>query len=166
MEQHLKTVIISQYRASLKMLGDAIDLCEDDLWENAEYHNQFWQIAYHTLFFTNLYMSGSENSFVPWKKHRDDLQNLRCMMGTDGTSVIPAYEKTEIFDYMETTMHKIEPALYHLHATEPSGFHWLPFSKLELEFYNIRHIQHHAAQLIERIREAYGKEVRWCGWNT
>jgi len=165
MEQHLKTVINSQYSASLKMLGNAIDLCEEDLWENKAYHNQFWQIAYHTLFFTDLYLSGCETTFVPWKKHRDDLQHLKCMFGTKGGSVVPAYEKTEVFEYMEICMKKREPALYHLRAIDPSGFHWLPFSKLELQFYNIRHIQHHAAQLIERIREVYGRDVQWCGWD-
>ena len=28
-----------------------------------------------------------------------------------------------------------------------AGFEWIPFSRAELHVYNIRHIQHHAAQL-------------------
>lgn len=33
-----------------------------------------------------------------------------------------------------------------------SGFDWYPFSRIELHINNIRHIQHHTAQLIERLK--------------
>ena len=87
------------------------------------------------------------------------------MFSTEGVSVSDPYEKAELFDYLEICMGKIEPAMFHMKSVSPSGFHWLPFSKLELQFYNIRHIQHHTGQLIDRIRETYGKEIIWCGWN-
>jgi hypothetical protein len=45
----------------------------------------------------------------------------------------------------------------------PSGFHWLPFGKVELQFYNIRHIQHHAGQLIDRLSCRESVSVRWVG---
>jgi hypothetical protein len=32
-----------------------------------------------------------------------------------------------------------------------------------LQIYNIRHIQHHAAQLIERVREDAGIAIPWVG---
>ncbi len=45
---------------------------------------------------------------------------------------------------------------------EPS-FYWLSFDKLELQFYNIRHIQQHTGELCERLG-AYGEiEVGWVG---
>lgn len=48
-----------------------------------------------------------------------------------------------------------------LHAE--SGFYWLPFDKLELQFYNIRHIQQHTGEHCERLG-AYGEiEVGWVG---
>ena len=40
-----------------------------------------------------------------------------------------------------------------LDSTE-SGFSWYHMSKLEHQFVNIRHIQHHAGQLIDRVRSA------------
>ena len=43
----------------------------------------------------------------------------------------------------------------------PSGFSWLRFGKTELQLYNIRHIQHHAGQLTDRLRTAAGIGVRW-----
>jgi hypothetical protein len=34
------------------------------------------------------------------------------------------------------------------------GFSWYRMSKLEHQFVNIRHIQHHGGQLIDRVRSA------------
>jgi hypothetical protein len=45
----------------------------------------------------------------------------------------------------------------------PSGFFWLPFSKLELQLYNIRHVQHHTGQLIDRLRTVAGIGVARVG---
>ena len=47
-----------------------------------------------------------------------------------------------------------------LDATE-SGFSWYRMSKLEHQFVNIRHIQHHAAQLIDRVRSVADVGIRW-----
>ncbi len=42
-----------------------------------------------------------------------------------------------------------------------SGFSWYRLSKLEHQFVSIRHIQHHGAQLIDRVRSAADIGVRW-----
>jgi hypothetical protein len=44
-----------------------------------------------------------------------------------------------------------------------SGFDWLPFNKLEVQIYNIRHLQQHAGELCERLGEGEGIEVDWIG---
>ncbi|KPJ52053.1 hypothetical protein AMJ39_08795 [candidate division TA06 bacterium DG_24] len=46
---------------------------------------------------------------------------------------------------------------------DPSGFPWLPFNRFELHLYNIRHIQHHAGQLIERLRSQGVTDFEWVG---
>ena len=33
-----------------------------------------------------------------------------------------------------------------------SGFEWLPFGKLELQIYSIRHLQQHTGELMERLK--------------
>ncbi len=47
-------------------------------------------------------------------------------------------------------------------AAPESGFFWLPFGKLELQFYNIRHLQHHTGELFERLG-AVGVTLDWVG---
>ena len=44
-----------------------------------------------------------------------------------------------------------------------SGFYWLPFGKLELQFYNIRHTQQHTGELCERLGATGDIEVAWIG---
>jgi hypothetical protein len=43
-----------------------------------------------------------------------------------------------------------------------SGFSWLPFDKLELQFYNIRHLQHHVGELSDSLGRV-GVEIDWVG---
>ena len=42
----MKEILQSQYRASTKMLGDAIEACPDSLWNDRAYKNPFWHIAF------------------------------------------------------------------------------------------------------------------------
>jgi hypothetical protein len=48
-----------------------------------------------------------------------------------------------------------------LDLAAPSGFHWLPFNKMELQFYNIRHRQHHTGQLADRLRTKTNVGLAW-----
>jgi len=48
-----KPVIVSQYKASLAMLRDAIERCSEALWNDARHKPPFWRIAYHVLFYTD-----------------------------------------------------------------------------------------------------------------
>ena len=66
----LQAALKSQYHASLAMLLEAIDSCPADLWTSDQYVNQFWQVTYHALFYTDLYLQASEAAFAPWEHHR------------------------------------------------------------------------------------------------
>jgi hypothetical protein len=46
---------------------------------------------------------------------------------------------------------------------ETSGFDWVPPSKLALQCYTIRHLQHHAGELSERLGRDTGVEANWVG---
>ena len=66
----------SQYHGVLAMLRQAIERCSDELWANSEYANPFWRIAYHTLYYTHLYLQPNEASFRPWEHHQTGLQDM------------------------------------------------------------------------------------------
>jgi hypothetical protein len=61
--------LISQFKSALQMLQSNIEICPDALWNDASYTNIYWQIVYHTLHYTRLYLSSSEKTFIPWAEH-------------------------------------------------------------------------------------------------
>ena len=72
MELALKTSIWQQFGAALDTLDDAIRACPDPLWSavlwqrsaDARY-GQFWFVSYHTLFWLDLFFTGSSEGFLP-----------------------------------------------------------------------------------------------------
>jgi len=154
----LKDTIKSQYFAALKMLRQAIEKCPDSMWEDNDYVNPFWRVAYHTIIYTHFYLSPSEEDFTPWEKHKDGMQYL----GDEAPDSDP-YSKADLLAYLDLCLVRVESQVDAMDLEAGSGFHWLPFDKLELQLYNIRHIQQHTGELCERLG-AHGEiEVAWVG---
>lgn len=154
----IRESIKSQYRASLAMLRQAIEMCPDALWEDVSYVNPFWRVAYHTLIYTHFYLQPTEGDFVPWEKHREGMQ----LLGTSAPEA-KAYSKAEMLDYLTYVLTQVDAQIDALDLAAESGFNWLLFDKLELQFYNLRHIQQHTGELCERLG-AHGEiEVGWVG---
>ena len=76
----LRSVLKSQYHAALVMLREAIERCPEEEWLNRDRKNAFWQVAYHVLFFTHLYLQRNEAAFVLWSQHHGQLC-FRCQPG-------------------------------------------------------------------------------------
>jgi len=93
----LPATLKSQYYASLAMLGGAIDACPAELWTSDRYVNPFWQVAYHTLFYTHLYLQPAEADFVPWEHHRE--AHNRFATGPDEGLILIPYSVAEIQSY-------------------------------------------------------------------
>ena len=148
----LRSVLKSQYHASLAMLREAIERCPSEEWLSTGHKNASWQLSYHTLFFAHLYLQRDEAAFRLWEKHRG---------AGDGTKGEP-YSQAEVLEYWEFCDRMVDGAVdaLDLDRTE-CGFSWYSMSKLEHQFVNIRHIQHHGAHLIDRVRAATDVGVRW-----
>ena len=164
-EVSIKDIIRSQYHASLEMLRQAVIKCPDSLWQNREYKNMFWHISYHALFYTHLYLQATEEHFVPWAKHRDEYQFLGRLPWPPHREpeIAEPYSKEEILEYHDICREQVEEQVASLELDAQSGFYWLPFGKLELQFYNIRHLQQHTGELCERLGATGDIEVDWVG---
>jgi hypothetical protein len=146
-------VLKSQYHASLAMLREAIEHCPPDEWLNTGHRNAFWQVSYHTLFFAHLYLQRDEAAFKVWEKHRGPGVGIAGEPYTQG-------EALEYWKFCDQMVDDAVDAL-DLDRTE-CGFSWYhTMSKLEHQFVNIRHIQHHSGQLIDRIRSAADTGIPW-----
>jgi hypothetical protein len=167
--QALRTILKSQYHASLAMLREAIELCPEELWYASGHRNAFWQVAYHALYFTHLYLQPNEAAFRPWQRHQSHVQNPDGIAGEpDPSSELPLlpqpYSKAETMTYWEICDRMVDDAVEALDLNSPaSGFHWYRVPKLEHQLVNLRHIEHHTAQLADRLRAARGVGVRWIG---
>jgi hypothetical protein len=159
------SVVTSQIRAALKMLRSAIEACPDSLWNRECDHNRTWVLAYHTLFFAHLYLSPSEEAFEPFEREVEGFTGYgRDHLG-DWTKLSQAdvLSKEDVLAYCDYVDERVASLVASTSFDAVSGFHWLPFSKGETHLYNLRHIQHHAAQMIERLRQETGTAIRWVG---
>ena len=159
----VEAVLISQYRATLKMFSQAVAQCPESLWLSSAYLNQYWHIAYHALFYTHLYLHPGEAEFRPWAEHRQDCRFLGPAPGLPENLPKPStpYSQAEILDYLAVCNGEVEALVRAVDLASPSGFSWLPFSRMELHLYNLRHLQHHTGQLIERLRNAANIGIGW-----
>ncbi len=165
----LRSVLKSQYHAALAMLREPIERCPEALWDDPTPTNRFWQVAYHALFFTHFYLMPEEADFRPWAEHVSEVQNPDGIAGPPepGSSlpiVPPAYSRDQVLRYWDHVDGMVDAAVDALDLAQPtSGFPWYRMSKLEHQFVNLRHTQHHAAQLADRVRAAADIGTRWVG---
>lgn len=154
----------SQYLAALATLAQTVESCDPGTWVAAHPDGEINQAVFHTLMFTDLYLDWGEELFRAQPFHREhpelfqDYEELRPVMPSN------RYPQEGCAEYLGHCRKKVEAAL----AGESGaillgecGYPRRKMSRLELHIYNIRHIQHHAAQLGLRRQLAGGDELDW-----
>lgn len=166
MDDVYRTALETQFSAALKMLKQAIEDCPNDLWfDRQQYQNPFWHIAYHVLFYTHLYLSPNEAQFAPWEQaqeHYHYLGKVSWQPDYNPQQTTP-YNKEAILAYWAYCQQQVHVQLAVVDFSQPSGFDWIPFGKLELQLYNLRHLQQHSGELSERLGANGQIEVQWIG---
>ena len=160
-----KQVIRSQYLAALEMLKQAVEKCPESLWNVPEDRNKFWHVAYHAIFYTHLYLQDTEKDFQAWENHRNEYQFLGPMPWPPHNlpEIGEPYTREELRSYLDLVREQVQVRVPVLDLEAASGFDWLPFGKLELQFYNIRHLQQHTAELYKRLGAKAGIDLEWIG---
>ncbi len=140
-----RSVVWKQYGAALDMLDDAIRLCPDPLWtaelwkdaDDARY-GQFWFVAYHTIFWSDLFLTGSKEGFTPPPPF------------VRGRLPDQPYSQEQVLAYLRECRRRCRTTLESLtdeRAQQRCVFEWMEPTFLELQLYAMRHVQEHAAQL-------------------
>lgn len=156
-----------QFGTAIDMLENALRDCPDELWEKRLWEDEpdqwvasgfsaFWYLGYHTLFWLDLYLTGAEKGFVPPAPF--DLVEMEA-----GEALPRTYTRDELLgylDYCRRTCQETIGALSTEQGYRSCRFAWgeLPFAELQL--YNLRHVQEHAAQL----RMFLGQQGRSTSW--
>lgn len=153
----IKPALKGQYHAAMDMLRGAIEACPPELWTGGIPPRSFWRLAYHTLFYTQLYLEQRMEDFVAWERHRDEVESDEERERLDATP----YTKEELLAYWQIVDDGIDVQIDRLDLTacEP-GFSWYKIPKLDHVILNLRHISEHAGQLRDRVMEA-GIDQRW-----
>jgi hypothetical protein len=155
MIQLVKDSLWSQFGASIDMLENAIKLCPDELW-NAK-KDFSWQ-AYHTLFFQDYYSTINPVGFGPRSPFTYSEFGRGLPKGI--------FSKNDILNYLEFNRNKCHELIADLTEQQMKS-RWINesktmnFSLLEILMYNIRHVQHHAAQLNRMLRQEINDAPRW-----
>jgi hypothetical protein len=152
------TTLWRQFGAAIDMLENAVVACPHELWGDRSQRPEFWYVVYHTLFFLDYYLSDSPDGFAPPVPYTlDEL---------DPAGLLPdrVYTRDELRTYLEHGRRKCRAtigALTDERAREASGFERLGLSVSELMLYNMRHVQHHAAQLNLILRQKIDSAPAW-----
>ena len=157
-ESAWKQAVRSQFAASLDALENAMHACPDALWSDRAGGVAFGDMAFHTLYFLDYYLSHSPQGFAAPAPFGDE------EMDPAGRLAPSVYPREEQFAYLARSRRKASLRITSLddaRAAEPSTFLRGELSELELLLYNMRHVQHHAAQLQVRLREAGVEPPRW-----
>jgi len=146
------------------MLENAIMACPDGLWSDPSTPGVagFWYVAYHTLFYLDLQLSGTVEGFAQGfaPPAPFDLREL------DPAGLLPErpYTKDELRTYLQHCRKKCRETIVAL--TEDQAHRSCRWGSLDLSFaelllYNMRHVQHHAAQLNLLLRQNIDSAPPW-----
>jgi hypothetical protein len=168
MDELWKVALLRQFGATIDMLGNALRACPDDLWNSHMWKDptmppefsDFWYVAYHTLFWLDLYLSGGVMGFNPPAPY--NLDEL------DPRGVLPerCYTKEELLTYTVYCRQKCRVTIEQLtdeKAHQICIFTWAKngISFVELQVDNMRHVQEHGAQLNMFLGQQAGISTGW-----
>lgn len=168
MEIPWRTIIWQQFGAAIDMLDNALRECPDDLWceplwdthaARPEYA-QFWYLAYHALFWLDLYLTGTEDGFVP------PAPFALIEQDEDGPLPERPYTKAEIQTYLDGCRQRCKAMIETLTdegAQRICRFGWGEVAFAELLLYSMRHVQEHASQLSLMLGQSVGSAPGWRG---
>jgi DinB family protein len=159
MDDVWRSALWRQFGAAIDTLDNAVAACPDSLWTERVWLSppppwfppqfaEFWYVTFHTLVWLDLYLSGvPEEDFAPPAPFAQG--------ELDSVEALPErpYAKEELRTYLAALRQKCHTTLIALtdeQACRPVEYPWTqgqPVSFLELLFYNMRHVQEHAAHL-------------------
>lgn len=159
----LKKSLWKQFGASIDMLKNAIILCPEEYWYT---NKKIFYNAYHCLLFLDYYLTIPPKNFsspLPFTIAESD-----DVIEDVIDDLIPdrVYSKKELLDYLQSSRDKCHMLITGL-TEEKLNERWIEesgtmnYSVLEILLYNMRHVQHHAAQLNLLLRQGINNAPDW-----
>ncbi len=144
----IKQVIQSQYLAALAMLKQAIVKCPPEAWDNPQDKDRFWFVAYHALRYAHQYLKAQDKGYPHWEQRRHSQPGA-------------PFTKEEILERLKLVERDVAEQIPLMNLEDKTGATGSLANKLELQLYNIRHIQQHTGELYEKL-SAYPVKLGWA----
>jgi uncharacterized damage-inducible protein DinB len=155
----VRDALWNQLGAAIDTLGDAIGACPDHEWGATIGEREIWYLAFHTLFFLDLYLTGTTEGFAPPPPF--GLEEL------DPAGVLPPriYTREELRGYQALLRARALDTIGSMDEADAARLcrFWWEMPYLELLLYTARHTQHHAAQINLLLRQRTDAAPRWVG---
>lgn len=171
MHDTFKELIANQYEATFCTLNQCLQECPSAFWQEPVSAFPFSQCIFHALFFADLYLGKNMEVQPEQAFHKTNAAIFAGYEQLERVTPVGTYEKQFLEQYLGHCRTKAKSVMGNETEEEwkePAGFPWLASSsRAEVHVYNIRHIQHHAAQLILHLRKEATFDLPWVksGWD-
>ncbi|SJZ71593.1 DinB superfamily protein [Chitinophaga eiseniae] len=161
MIQTIRESLWNQFGGSIDMLTNAISAYPENLWNEQK---KFFYISYHVSVFLDYYLTipagplSSPLSFT--------LSEVIPVEGIDDIVPDNIYSQAEILAYLQASRKKCHDLIFNMTETDFTQL-WVEVESnkimpvFELFLYNMRHVQHHAAQLNMILKKDTGNAPDW-----
>ena len=149
----LGEILQNQYNKCSNMLITTIENYTELVWfDSINYKSPVWQIIYHAVFYLNIYCSATEDDIIHWDYEKNGYHRFEKMheLRTIDAEQIEPYTKDEMIHFISFVKDKIPGYLSKMKPKEKCWPYWYNESQLEFQLNNIRHMQHHIGEIIER----------------
>jgi hypothetical protein len=154
-----KDTLWKQLGASLDMLENAMIACPDDLWTRPSERMGFWYMVYHSLFFLHYDLSPAGREFEPAA-----FDIYKYEYPSKPAPFEHPYSKKDLASYFQHCRRMCAGTISTFETDDLRqirGCQRLDADTLEVLLYQMRHIQHHAAQLNLLLRQTTDSAPGW-----
>jgi uncharacterized damage-inducible protein DinB len=157
MDLNFRDVVWQQFGAAIDMLENAMKACPDEIWNDRSRNPQFWYVAFHTIFWLDLYLADSLETFTPPSPFT--IAEIESEQVPENP-----YTRAELQNYLEHGRQRCREWITGVtdeKLCRRCPFDWVEGTNAELMLYNMRHVQHHAAQLNLILRQTIDSAPAW-----
>jgi len=165
MDKSIHEILWNQFGASIDMLTNAIANCPDDYFTT---NRRFYYIAFHSTIFLDYYLTIPPRDFSPLLSFTQKKDKDRPKEAIDDLIPDKFYSKEEMVAYLKRSYEKCKRLIYTLtdenlnaRFTEGNEPNDMDYPILEILLYNMRHTQHHTAQLNMLLRQDIDRHIEW-----
>jgi hypothetical protein len=169
MNATIKESIWKQFGAGIDMLKHVIQLCPEEYWL---FNKKMFYQVYHCLLFLDYYLTIPPDNFSSPLSFTFTAPEHIPVDAIDDLVPDRMYSKKELLSYLQLSREKCYTLIMGLTEKQMSQC-WIEkpdqlappgtmnYTVMEILLYNMRHVQHHTAQLNLLLRQGIGKAAAW-----